>query len=631
MSSSLTNSCSADKYLIEGEEQDVRKRFDNLSCDVPNLEDNLTTLKEALEQYNKALAPVEELLERTEKSLASREPTGINVRQRAREPDVNDLMEAGDKLTSAMDPKSAEAPRVKQEVEAVYKRYNDLLESLDNEKDQLEKETEKALKFQDALRNLEEWLPRVEDAVAAQEPISSDPEVVKQQLQQAEALRDELARNKALLDTLEDTGREIIADSSEDPQVVRDVRGELNKIISPVDVILRKLAERQVRLQNALLRSQEFQVSFDEFMAKLDTFEEQLASQEPISAVHETVQVQRQENETLQKDLALQDPVFEKLVQNGQGVVDALDDAPERDAMEQKIAELKTRWQDAKGKVDDRQDQLIKVETEAQKFRQEADSLSLLLADAEQQVEAFEPLTVDIDSIAKQKELVQQIQGMVNKLKSDVREVGGSAEELKEQAERDVPVVKAEADDFVARIEKLSASLDERGDQLSAIEAASHDYHVTVQKVEDVFSEAYDVVDAPVVCGTDTESATQQLAKIKELSAILDGHAPEVQNISHKGDSLLQQVHDSSPDHALVSGKVAHVSQKFEELQQKAQISGGSSRHKIKDTDDFNAKDLKAQLEEKKPTLEDAQGLCGKLTDQNKDEPLMRGCHQRQT
>ncbi|KAL9979902.1 hypothetical protein ACROYT_G008419 [Oculina patagonica] len=32
---------------------------------------------------------------------------------------------------------------------------------------------------------------------------------------------------------------------------------------------------------------------------------------------------------------------------------------------------------------------------------------------------------------------------------------------------------------------------------------------------------------------------------------------------------------------------------------------------------------LKAQLEEKKPTLEDAQGLCEKLTDQNKDEPLI--------
>lgn len=78
-----------------------------------------------------------------------------------------------------------------------------------------------------------------------------------------QALRDEIAKNKAFLDTLEDTGKEIIADSSEDPQVVRDVRGELNKIVSPVEAILRKLTERQVKLQNALLRSQEFQVQTD--------------------------------------------------------------------------------------------------------------------------------------------------------------------------------------------------------------------------------------------------------------------------------------------------------------------------------------------------------------------------------
>lgn len=200
-SSSLSNSCSADKYVIEGEEQDVRKRFDSLSAEVPRLEDNLTALKDALEKYNNNLTPVEELLERTEKALASREPTGINVDKgkdqlravedllsslRAAEPDVNDLKESGDKLTSAMDPKSADVPRVNQEVDAVSRRYNDLLENLNNEKDQLEKETEKALKFQDALHNLEEWLPRIEEAAASQEPISSDPEVVKQQLQQAE-------------------------------------------------------------------------------------------------------------------------------------------------------------------------------------------------------------------------------------------------------------------------------------------------------------------------------------------------------------------------------------------------------------------------------------------------------------
>ena len=200
-SSSLTNSCSADKFVIEGEEQDVNKRFDNLSAELLRLEGNLDALKGALENYNKTLEPVEQLLDSTEKSLDLREPTGINVDKgknqldkvedllsalRAHEPDLNSLTDAGDKLTSALDPKSSELPRVKKEVDSVSKRYRDLLESLDHEKDQLEEETAKALKFQDALRKLEEWLPSVEEAVAAQQPISSDPEVVKQQLQRAE-------------------------------------------------------------------------------------------------------------------------------------------------------------------------------------------------------------------------------------------------------------------------------------------------------------------------------------------------------------------------------------------------------------------------------------------------------------
>lgn len=257
------------------------------------------------------------------------------------------------------------------------------------------------------------------------------------------------------------------------------------------------------------------QVSFDEFMDKLGTFEDQLAKQEPASAVYETVLAQRQENEELRKELTLQEPSVEKLVQNGQQVVDALEDAPEREAMEQKINELKTRWQATKAKVEDRQTHLNGVKAEAQKFRQEADSLSALVSDVEEKVREFEPLSVNMDNIAKQKDLLQQVLSRVDKLKTDIRDVAGSADELKEDAEKDIPVVEAEVEDLVARIEKLSASLDDRATQLTAIEEASHEYHVTVQKVEDVFSEAFDVVDAPVVFGTNTETACQHLAKIK--------------------------------------------------------------------------------------------------------------------
>lgn len=76
----------------------------------------------------------------------------------------------------------------------------------------------------------------------------------------------------------------------------------------------------------------------------------------------------------------------------------------------------------------------------------------------------------------------------------------------------------------------------------------------------------------------------------QELSAVLDDHVPEVQNVGQKGENLLQQVHGSSPDHAVVTGKVADVSQKFQELQQKLKAQEEALASKIKDTDEFNTK-----------------------------------------
>ena len=76
----------------------------------------------------------------------------------------------------------------------------------------------------------------------------------------------------------------------------------------------------------------------------------------------------------------------------------------------------------------------------------------------------------------------------------------------------------------------------------------------------------------------------------QELSARLDDHAPEVEKVGHKGDNLLGKVHDSSPDRAVITDKVADVSQKYVVLQQRLKAQEESLANKIKDTDEFNAK-----------------------------------------
>lgn len=314
---------------------------------------------------------------------------------------------------------------------------------------------------------------------------------------------------------MEDTGKDIINDSKEDPKVVRDIHSELNKLSSPLELITRKIADRQAKLQNALMQCQEFQVSFDEFLDKITELEDTISSQEPISALHDKVKSQRQENELLKGDVDQQESVFQKLMKAGEAVLENLEDEPAREALAEKINAMKDRWENVKKKVENRQKNLEKVETDAEKYRDDADAIEAELAAAEKQVEAFEPLSVDRDSISKQKAIVSQIKEAAEKLKGGVPGVEDVVGFLREGAEQDVPVVEDELNNLKERIDKLNATLTERENELTALEQAADEYHVTVSSVEDVFAQAYDAVDYPVVFGTDTDKAAERLAKIK--------------------------------------------------------------------------------------------------------------------
>lgn len=264
-----------------------------------------------------------------------------------------------------------------------------------------------------------------------------------------------------------------------------------------------------------LLQCQEFQVSFDDFLDKLDDLDTKVSSQAPISAVLDSVKGQKQENEATQDAIRLQEPVFQKLLKAGEAVLENLDDEQEKKALEKKISDMKTRFEEAKAKTDDRQNKLEKVEDEAQKYRDEIEPLSDMLAKAEEQVKDFEPLSCDREKLAKQKELLHKIQDAADKLKSGVPGVQDNVSALLNDAETDKNVVEEEVDDLVKRIENLKAALDDREEKLGEVQLAAEDYHVTVAQVEDVFASAFDDVDAPGVFGADSDKAAEHLNKIK--------------------------------------------------------------------------------------------------------------------
>lgn len=102
------------------------------------------------------------------------------------DPGVKSLKDNVSSLMGQVDERSPDAVRVKQDVNEVGNRYDDVVAKLNDRKARLEEDIANAKEFNDALKDLNDWLPDIQERVAKQQPISTEPETVKSQLEEVQ-------------------------------------------------------------------------------------------------------------------------------------------------------------------------------------------------------------------------------------------------------------------------------------------------------------------------------------------------------------------------------------------------------------------------------------------------------------
>lgn len=102
------------------------------------------------------------------------------------EPEMNEVNDNLSLLMQQVDEKTPHATQVREEVSQADQKQKDLIEKLNARKANLEEDVQHARVFQGSLADLEAWLPEAEERVSAQQPISTDPETVRKQLEEAQ-------------------------------------------------------------------------------------------------------------------------------------------------------------------------------------------------------------------------------------------------------------------------------------------------------------------------------------------------------------------------------------------------------------------------------------------------------------
>lgn len=98
---------------------------------------------------------------------------------------------------------------------------------------------------------------------------------------------------------LEEITDYLIVAEKDDPTLVAELREKFSAVEEPFERLHSVVLQRQARLQNIVINSQDFQLSLNEAQNNLNEFERSVAQLEPISAIYEVVQRQKEDHEVI--------------------------------------------------------------------------------------------------------------------------------------------------------------------------------------------------------------------------------------------------------------------------------------------------------------------------------------------
>ena len=142
------------------------------------------------------------------------------------------------------------------------------------------------------ITEVEIWITTTLVILDKLEPVSTKPEKLAEQLEEARTLQDETVEKKQVLETALEAGQWLV-ENTNDVEQRNAIVGRMTKTRANFDRVAKRVDDRFDRLQIAELKSKDVQVVFDEFNEQLRKLEEEFESQRPVSAVRSTLDEQK--------------------------------------------------------------------------------------------------------------------------------------------------------------------------------------------------------------------------------------------------------------------------------------------------------------------------------------------------
>ncbi|XP_037798638.1 spectrin alpha chain-like isoform X2 [Penaeus monodon] len=323
--------------------------------------------------------------------------------------------------------------------EQVLSRYSQFRSDARLKREKLE-DSRKFQYFKRDADELESWIH--EKLQAASDESYKDPTNLQAKIQKHQAFEAEVAAHSNAIVVLDNTGSEMISHQHFASDVIRQKLDELHRLW---ELLLRRLADKGMRLQQALVLVQ-FQRQCDEVMYWINDKETFVTSEE-FGIDLEHVEVLQRKFDEFQKDMAAQEyrvtevnTLAEKLITEGH---------PEVDVINKRKKDLNEAWQRLRQFALTRQEKLFGAH-EIQRFNRDADETIAWVAEKD--------VVLSSDDYGRDLASVQTLQRKHEGLERDLAALEDKVSTLGEEATRLCGIHTDHAEQIKAKLAEIEHS-----------------------------------------------------------------------------------------------------------------------------------------------------------------------------
>ncbi|XP_074093361.1 dystonin isoform X18 [Macrotis lagotis] len=235
---------------------------------------------------------------------------------------MNKVQELKDKLTDLMEqnPDSSEAPKWRQMLAEIDSKWKQLNQLTADRQQKLEESSNNLTQFHTVEAQLKQWLVEKELMVSVLGPLSIDPNMLNTQKQQVQILLKEFDTRKPQYEQLTTTGQSILSKPGEHQPLHGSVKEQLTVVSQKWDNLTGQLSDRCERIDQAIVKSTQYQSLLRNLSDKLSDLDNKLSSSLAVSTHPdameqqlETAQKMKQEVEQEMKNIKVAQTLCEEL------------------------------------------------------------------------------------------------------------------------------------------------------------------------------------------------------------------------------------------------------------------------------------------------------------------------------